>query len=119
MATKAQEPVVRFGKHKGQPWSKVPDSYLDWIIGNFDEDDPSRDLAIAEIRRRDDQGLPAVKQPQGKKPQAKQKKRSRKGGDGSVIRGGPPLRWWEHPETGQTHQLPQMWTPSLDEECPF
>lgn len=31
--------TVRFGKHKGLPWSKVPKDYLRWICGNMQDAD--------------------------------------------------------------------------------
>lgn len=36
------EPVlqtkVRFGKHRGQPWSEVPSGYIDWLLRQSDLD---------------------------------------------------------------------------------
>ena len=33
---------VMFGKHKGKKWDDVPDGYLRWILGTFEDNKKSR-----------------------------------------------------------------------------
>ena len=30
--------IVEFGKHKGERWTRIPLSYLKWILNEMDED---------------------------------------------------------------------------------
>ncbi len=48
--------VIWFGQHKGTLWSEVPDDYINWVIGNFD-DGPERESAVAELGRRQELSL--------------------------------------------------------------
>jgi uncharacterized protein (DUF3820 family) len=40
---------IEFGKHKGELWTRLPVSYLRWLIN---ENTPSREIAESELRRR-------------------------------------------------------------------
>lgn len=41
--------VCDFGQHKGQPWTRVPVSYLLWMVNNKTRD---HEIAEAELKRR-------------------------------------------------------------------
>lgn len=41
--------IVGFGKHKGQPWTRVPVSYLKWLVNEKTNHAP---IAEAELKRR-------------------------------------------------------------------
>lgn len=43
---------VTFGKHRGELWTRVPVSYLRWIVNTFTQDREARDIAQAELDRR-------------------------------------------------------------------
>ena len=45
------EEIVTFGKNKGKSWKKVPDSFLDWIIEEFDNKEIVK-IAQDENKRR-------------------------------------------------------------------
>ncbi|AXX92216.1 hypothetical protein CPU12_01300 [Malaciobacter molluscorum LMG 25693] len=42
---------IHFGKYKGKKWEKVPSSYLNWVVDNFDGID-ERYYALEELKRR-------------------------------------------------------------------
>lgn len=42
--------IVRFGKHKGERWTRVPVSYLQWL-SNEGQGEP-KEIARAELKRR-------------------------------------------------------------------
>ena len=41
--------IVKFGKHKGERWTRLPISYLKWLIN---EETQYSDIAEAELKRR-------------------------------------------------------------------
>lgn len=46
---------VGFGKHKGELWTRVPVSYLKWLVNSKpmeSGDNSARDIAAAELKRR-------------------------------------------------------------------
>ena len=49
--------VVDFGKHKGELWTRVPLSYLRWLIN---EKTKWSDIAFAELKRRGSTKLPEL-----------------------------------------------------------
>ena len=47
-----QPSVVSFGKHKGKPWSEVPHTYLEWMVGAEGMSDRRKAGARRELDRR-------------------------------------------------------------------
>jgi hypothetical protein len=41
-----------FGRHKGELYTRLPVSYLQWILNQFPEDDRRKEIAEAELKRR-------------------------------------------------------------------
>lgn len=46
--------IVGFGKHKGERWTRVPISYLKWILNEMSETQEAYAIAKAELERRGD-----------------------------------------------------------------
>ena len=46
--------LLDFGKHKGEPWTRVPVGYLKWILNEMSPDDERYKLAESELNRRGD-----------------------------------------------------------------
>ena len=46
--------IVDFGKHRGEPWTRVPVGYLYWCINEMGEDREAHRIARAELARRGD-----------------------------------------------------------------
>lgn len=46
--------IVGFGKHKGERWTRVPISYLKWILNEMPETAEAHVIAKAELERRGD-----------------------------------------------------------------
>jgi hypothetical protein len=45
--------IVPFGKHKGEPWTRVPVSYLKWLVNLPNpQNAPAKAIAAAELKRR-------------------------------------------------------------------
>lgn len=44
--------MVDFGKYRGERWTRLPISYLRFIVNQFDTDDERRLLAESELARR-------------------------------------------------------------------
>ncbi|MCP6719723.1 MAG: hypothetical protein KJI72_00135 [Patescibacteria group bacterium] len=42
--------IVNFGKHKGQRWTRIPISYLQWLANEVDSE--KGEIAKAELKRR-------------------------------------------------------------------
>lgn len=42
--------IVDFGKHKGEPWTRLPKSYLRWLANETEGE--KKELALAEMKRR-------------------------------------------------------------------
>lgn len=45
---------VNFGKYKGERWTRVPVSYLKWLINEIPDTVPAHKIAKAELERRGD-----------------------------------------------------------------
>lgn len=50
--TSDSRPRIWFGKHKGNPWTKVPKEYLDWVVENVGGS--AATVASDELKRRKD-----------------------------------------------------------------
>jgi hypothetical protein len=46
--------TLDFGKHNGELWTRVPLSYLKWILNEMSETDERHQLAKSELERRGD-----------------------------------------------------------------
>ena len=48
--------IVAFGKHKGEPWTRIPKSYLTWLVNEKESKFPGSEInkqfARAELERR-------------------------------------------------------------------
>lgn len=54
------EPVLYFGKHKGQPLSQIPADYLAWVLREVKLSSGLRAAVVADLQRR---GAPVPDQP--------------------------------------------------------
>lgn len=46
--------IVDFGKHNGERWTRIPISYLKWILNEMPESDQRHQIAKSELERRGD-----------------------------------------------------------------
>lgn len=46
--------TIEFGKHKGERWTRLPISYLKWMMNEMPKDSESWALADSELERRGD-----------------------------------------------------------------
>lgn len=46
--------IIDFGKHKGERWTRLPLSYLKWMMNEMPKDDEKWAMADAELKRRGD-----------------------------------------------------------------
>jgi hypothetical protein len=46
--------TIEFGKHKGERWTRLPISYLKWMLNEMPKGSPAWNLADAELERRGD-----------------------------------------------------------------
>jgi hypothetical protein len=46
--------IVDFGKHKDERWTRIPLSYLKWVLNEMAESDQRHQIAKAELERRGD-----------------------------------------------------------------
>ena len=47
--------IVDFGKHKGEPWTRIPKSYLQWLVNEKSDirgAEKNKQYAMAELERR-------------------------------------------------------------------
>jgi uncharacterized protein (DUF3820 family) len=44
-----QKPVCNFGLYKGEPYTKLPVTFLNWMVTS---DHPNADIALNELNRR-------------------------------------------------------------------
>lgn len=53
-AVNTHNEVIGFGRHKGERWTRVPISYLKWIMNEMEADREAYKFAEAELERRGD-----------------------------------------------------------------
>lgn len=46
--------LIDFGKHKGEPWTRLPISYLKWMLNEMSPDSEKYQMAESELNRRGD-----------------------------------------------------------------
>lgn len=46
--------TIEFGKHKGERWTRLPISYLKWMLNEMPKDSEAWSLADSELERRGD-----------------------------------------------------------------